>query len=592
MRLLLFFFLFVWLAACSSNRATITIEPKQSFILGERESSAFKAKLENISDQTIYLRIINSRTKKQTSGFGLAGKGKTEIYVSSIENAILQNNSTEAVKIKANLNKEVEGMRFQSNQLTDAKYLSRDSLISDLNLLEQALTELHPGLYRYNTPQQIKGMFESLRNNLPEQINERDFMVRLAQTTAQLRCGHTYLNPWNMNAELRARLFGGEQYIPIGFTVVNGQFFITENASNDTKLERGAEIFSINAIPIHEIYDSLKTIVKIDGSNYAPLDYYLSLDNYDPSTWQTFDLYLSLFFHLNDGTFTIEYRNYGDNRISVAQLKALSKQERAQKMKRKYGPQILEKERWSLDIINDDLALMKIGTFAVWKWKGFDYKLWFKDAFSRLDSLGIDNLALDIRGNGGGLTAAANDLISYLTFDTLRCDDLGKVYIRSTKINPELLPYSDVYVKPLIDGLPPDFYRKSQNDLFELRIPEDCTDVFPNSSRFKGKIYVFGDGSNVSATYTLLKKAKQFGFATFIGSTTGGNQQGINGGEYVFFNLPYSNVEVDIPLKYYAPKLLQKDQGLSAEIYLKPTQQDIARGQDTNLNYVLQQIKE
>ncbi|MEM6377667.1 MAG: hypothetical protein AAF705_05620 [Bacteroidota bacterium] len=64
----------------------------------------------------------------------------------------------------------------------EQRILEKDSLVKDINLLEQALTELHPGLYRYNSKTEIKQLFSKLKASLPEQIPENEFMIRLAQT--------------------------------------------------------------------------------------------------------------------------------------------------------------------------------------------------------------------------------------------------------------------------------------------------------------------------------------------------------------------------------------------------------------------------
>ena len=96
--------------------------------------------------------------------------------------------------------------------LVKGNALQKDSLIADLQLLEQALTELHPGLYRYNTPEDISSAFNQLKGQVYEGISEGEFMKMLAQTIVKIRCGHTYLNPWNMKRSIRNRLFGGQVY--------------------------------------------------------------------------------------------------------------------------------------------------------------------------------------------------------------------------------------------------------------------------------------------------------------------------------------------------------------------------------------------
>ena len=483
----------------------------------------------------------------------------------------------------------VGGTDLFTNKETLVKYktLTKDSLIQDIDLLYQALTEMHPGLYRYNSESQIQALFQDLKKSLADRESERVFMIKLAQTVAQIRCGHTYVNPWNMSRGLRERMFGAKIYFPIGFNIINGQFIATENASDEDQLKRGAEILEINRIPVADIYQKLKTIAKSDGNNFNPVDQYLSLENYEEKTWQAFDLYFSLFFPLNSPNYEIKFRNYGEKKSQYIRVAALDKKERAGLMREKYGNKITEKENWSLRFV-EDLAVIRLGTFAIWNWKDFDQKKWFEESFQSIKDRGINRLAIDIRGNGGGLSEPANELISYLIKDSLKCEEASKVYIKTTKFNPELLPFIDTWVEVLKTGLPEQMYRKAENGQYELLESTGCEDIAPKENRYRGEVYIFGDASNVSATYTLLAKAKQFEFATVIGQTSGGNQQGINGGEYAFFYLPYSKMEVDIPLKYFAPASPKEDAGVEPDIRVEVKQSDIAFSNDPFIEYLLE----
>lgn len=473
----------------------------------------------------------------------------------------------------------------------EAKKLQKDSLLADVQLLEQALSELHPGIYRYNTPESLAKQFGQLKAAIDEGMTEQAFMIKLAQTIVKIRCGHTYLNPWNMKRELRERLFGGAIYFPLGFDIVDGHFYVTENATKQTAIQRGAEILSINGHSIQTVYDSLKTIAKYDGNNAAPIDSYLSLNDYRVRGWKAFDLYFHLFFPVTDEKFTIEYRNYGATTVSKGTLTALKKEERATLMQEVYGSKVLEQENWTLDIINDELAVLKLGTFAIWNWKDFDHKVWFANTFKKLDSLKIKTLAIDIRGNGGGLSDPRDELMSYLVQEPFTCVDQGKVLIRTIKLNPDLLPYIDTWVKPLIQGLPKEYYEELEDGYYLLKEKSGCQDINPRASGFKGKIYIFGGPSNVSATFTLLKRAQEKGIATIIGAPSGGNRQGINGGEYAFFYMPYSQMEVDIPLKFFTSEQPQADMGILPDFPIQVTQKSIAEQTDPYLDFVLKQSK-
>ena len=73
----------------------------------------------------------------------------------------------------------------------------------------------------------------------------------------------------------------------------------------------------------------------------------------------------------------------------------------------------------------------------------------------------------------------------------------------------------------------------------------------------------------------------------FVGRPSGGNQQGINGGDYFFFYLPYSGMEVDIPLKYFAPPTSKPDSGIIPDVIIRESQKQIYEGKDSVMAFVL-----
>jgi hypothetical protein len=591
------------LSSCSSY-SNISIPAGEEFVLGERENSSFRAELKNLSSATINVSAIDRTTGEQTQGFGLAGKGQTRLGAGRRETVLLSNPTTKDVKVRARLSKSVEGMRYQQmpettlsndsptkTSLVSGRLLQKDSLLADIDLLERALTEIHPGIYRYNSPVSINREFDRLRAQVYEGMTEAAFMKILAQSIKKIRCGHTYLNPWNMNVDLRGRLFGGPIYFPLGFSILNGQFIVTHNASEASGIRPGAAITSINGISAKTILDSLSTIAKVDGNNNSPVPRYLSVSNIDARHWNAFDLYFLLFFPMEGAAFTITYQNFGAEATQTVTLKALKKEERESIIKKRYGGSMPESSSWSLDLSNPDLAVLRMGTFAIWKWEDFNHKEWFQEAFDTVRQRGIPNLAIDIRGNGGGLSEPRDELISYLIKDKLDCSGASKSLIRTTKVDAAFIPYAKSWNDIIFEGLPPHSYTRYDDTFFELKEEAGCQDIIPKDNRFEGRAFILGGPGNVSATFTLLQKARHYGFATFVGQESGGNQQGINGGEYLFFYLPHSQMEVDIPLKYFAPPVERPDAGVAPAVEVALTQEDIARGRDPYMEYILEVIK-
>jgi hypothetical protein len=88
-----------------------------------------------------------------------------------------------------------------------------------------------------------------------------------------------------------------------------------------------------------------------------------------------------------------------------------------------------------------------------------------------------------------------------------------------------------------------------------------------------------------------LKCAGENRLATIVGQETGGNRQGINGGNYFFLTLPNSKIETDIPVYFFASLKPATDESVIPNYRVKPNARDIAAGIDTELNYILKSVK-
>ncbi|MEM6831409.1 MAG: S41 family peptidase, partial [Bacteroidota bacterium] len=375
---------------------------------------------------------------------------------------------------------------------------------------------------------------------------------------------------------IRERLFGGAIYFPLGFQLIDEQLVVTENLSDEPSIRRGDVIKSINQIPSEQLLDSLKTIAKVDGDNRSPISDYLSLDEFGVTRWEAFDLYFHLFFGV-DETFQVQVAHGKETKNYT--FPALTKKDRMDRYKGK------PLGRWDLTF-DDTKAIMKLGTFATWNWKDFDYNAWFQNAFSKIDSADSDHLIVDLRGNGGGLGEIRTALMSYLIKTPLECQEETNILVRATKVNEKFKPYIDTWVDWLFTGLTKDNYTPYDDQYFALEEGEQCITIQPKAKGFDGPVYFLGGPSNVSATFRLLEATKELEHTYFIGSETGGNQQGINGGEYLFFYLPYSGMEIDIPLKYFYGGPGRMNAGIQPDFTVKPSKEAVARNQDLHMELV------
>ncbi len=120
-------------------------------------------------------------------------------------------------------------------------------LAEDFSIFRKALTQLHLGLYRYNSPAQIERAFDELETKLKSPMRDGEFFKLLAQFVSQIRCGHTYLNPLNQPKTVRARFFEGRIYLPFFFRIIDRKLIVTGNLS-DKRLTTGSEVTNINRV--------------------------------------------------------------------------------------------------------------------------------------------------------------------------------------------------------------------------------------------------------------------------------------------------------------------------------------------------------
>lgn len=168
--------------------------------------------------------------------------------------------------------------------------------------------------------------------------------------------------------------------------------------------------------------------------------------------------------------------------------------------------------------------------------------------------------------------------------------------VRNVVAQPELAKFLSTYDDEIMDGVKngvlANSIRKFDANFFEIIGREDYPAVEPYQNRFTGKAFIIADSSNASATFQFLNYAQENRLATIVGQATGGNKQGINGGNYLFLSLPNSKVEVDIPLYFQSPKKPQKDQSVIPDIAVKRRSDDIGNRFDREMSVIQELIQE
>lgn len=430
----------------------------------------------------------------------------------------------------------------QASQYNPNRLFTSDELRQDFDVLQRALTELHPGLYRYNTPDSLARQFGQTMAKIDQPMRDVEFGLVIRPYIGQVRCAHTSLS----NSKERQRYLKQlrQPPLPVSVLVKGERLFVATRPLQTTGVAAYEEITSLDGTPTPDLLRQFRPMVWGDGFTKTAHDGMLSI--VFPALYRaTYGFRDTLTVGLTDTNGRVRAVAIPARAMSARRLARNAKADTIRRQKPPNGQSlptrtILERRGLRLSVARDDsaVAMLKIERFG-----DGPMRRAFAAVFDEIKRRNIRQLVIDVRGNLGGSAQTCRDLLRYVADRPFVFWDSTVANGRSARVEGAKTWISGPFA--YIDL----HFRLRRDTNGNLQLPTYRRVVRPHkSAHFDQPILILTDGLSFSAAAIFPALARQFNpQVKIVGRETGGGAYGCNAGQSFFVELPNTQMIVKIP---------------------------------------------
>ena len=449
---------------------------------------------------------------------------------------------------------------------------SVNNLKEDFDLFSLALEESHAGLYNYISPQRYKTLTDSIKKELTYPMSDLEFYRLLCPIIEAIKCGHTRISISNQTNEF---LIEQNIFMPFQLRFIYGKAYVLKDFHGNA-IAPGSEILSINNRPISEIVSEIFKMQNSDGA--------ITTAKYKKLDEKFHELY-SLFIEQSQ-SFTIQYISDKTNKPKKITVNGINNDDWWSKANANYST---AKKLLDLKVIeNQAIALLDIRKFVSQEINEVhgSFQQYMDSVFTVIKEQNIQNLVMDLRGNGGG--DIAQELIPYLIDKPIQ---YFKV-IDAPQTRFSFLEYTDKGF--FFNQVNVNLWKKYKNENGRYELSDNFKElIYPNKYIFKGNLFVLIDGGTFSGAAEICAILHDQNRATFFGEETGGSYHGSSSGDFLNLTLPHTQIKTVIPIRNYIINVSEESnvgRGVIPDFSITNTIDDFLSGNDAEMKFVIDYI--
>ncbi len=264
---------------------------------------------------------------------------------------------------------------------------SVDDYVNDMEDMANRIVERHPRPFEYISSSEFKKLVDTQKEKIQSGMVYGEFIWLLSPIIASIACEHTHLGVFNQEDEMLPI----HSRFPLVAQLIDNQLIVTDAHESKEQVPIGSTIYSINGVPVQRIVADVFAHISSNGNS-------ISLKRKVFSAYLT--SYISYYFAFPD-RFEVKFSRV-DDAIQLRPLTAFQ----YQKINNEYSLEIDP---------NNELAKLKIPSFNYYRGENLQrFKSFLDGSFRQIAEKEIENLVIDIRGNGGGCSCSAIHLLKYI----------------------------------------------------------------------------------------------------------------------------------------------------------------------------------